>query len=131
MKQGGIIAIIVVAVAVSIIITTLADAGTYKTFSDAKDILNKPINVVGHVNKSKSINYDPAKDPNFMSFYLTDTVGYEMKVVYKDAKPADFDMATKLVLKGHATSDSTFEAKEILTKCPSKYKEGEMAAADK
>ena len=43
-----------------------------------------------------------------------------MKVVLDGAKPNNFEMAENVVAKGKVM-DNYFHAKEVLTKCPSKY----------
>ena len=43
-----------------------------------------------------------------------------MKVVLDGARPNNFEMAESVVAKGKV-KDGNFYAKEVLTKCPSKY----------
>lgn len=43
-----------------------------------------------------------------------------MRVVLDGSKPNNFEMAENIVAKGKVT-DGYFHAKEVLTKCPSKY----------
>jgi cytochrome c-type biogenesis protein CcmE len=43
-----------------------------------------------------------------------------MKVVLDGSKPNNFEMAENVVAKGKV-KDGYFYAKEVLTKCPSKY----------
>jgi len=42
------------------------------------------------------------------------------KVVFEGAKPNNFELADKIVVKGKFDGDH-FHASQILTKCPSKY----------
>jgi cytochrome c-type biogenesis protein CcmE len=41
-------------------------------------------------------------------------------------KPQDFEMSEQIVVTG-SLEDDTFQASEILMKCPSKYKDEEIA----
>jgi cytochrome c-type biogenesis protein CcmE len=40
--------------------------------------------------------------------------------VYKNAKPTDFEKSARVVMKGSMNGE-TFDCKEIVLKCPSKY----------
>ena len=51
---------------------------------------------------------------------MTDEKGNEMKVVYEGTIPNNFETAKSVVVTGKYT-DGYFHAKDILTKCPSKY----------
>ncbi|MDI6766538.1 MAG: cytochrome c maturation protein CcmE [Bacteroidota bacterium] len=54
------------------------------------------------------------------SFYMKDESGVEQKVIYGGARPNNFEIADAIVVKGKY-ENGTFNASEILTKCPSKY----------
>ena len=68
------------------------------------------------------MEYNPIQNPNYLVFYATDSLGGKTKVVYHNAKPGDLEKAERIVLKGEMANDH-FECKEILLKCPSKYKD--------
>lgn len=55
-----------------------------------------------------------------MTFMIKDEAGDTMPVVYNGMPPANIAMATMVVAVGGA-KNGTFEAEEIITKCPSKY----------
>ena len=65
---------------------------------------------------------DPINNPNYVSFYAVDSLGGETKVVYKNAMPGDLMRSERLVMTGKMQQDH-FECKDILLKCPSKYKD--------
>jgi cytochrome c-type biogenesis protein CcmE len=69
--------------------------------------------------------YDPQNDPNFFSFVMVDKEGNEQTVIYKGAKPQDFERSEQLVVKGKMNGD-VFKASEIQMKCPSKYVNDEI-----
>lgn len=128
MKKGGIIGLIVIAVAVAIMITTFGDAGSYGTFEMAKKNPEVEFNVAGQLVLEKPFDYDPIKDPNHFEFYMKDSLDNEMKVIYKDSKPTDIEKSERVVVIGKAINENEFAATKILQKCPSKYKEEELAA---
>ena len=69
--------------------------------------------------------YKPEKDPNLFSFYVTDKKGESKKVILKAAKPQDFELSEQIVVTGKMVGDE-FIAKDVLLKCPSKYKDEEI-----
>ncbi len=79
---------------------------------------HKTCQVKGSWVKNKDAKFDPAT--NTFTFYMKDENNSEMKVVLDGAKPNNFEMAENVVAKGKV-KDGYFHAKEILTKCPSKY----------
>ncbi len=70
----------------------------------------------------KEKNYEINKDHKTFSFYLQDAKGVEMKVLYNGTIPNNFESAVSVVVTGEYR-DGYFHAKDILTKCPSKYEE--------
>lgn len=79
---------------------------------------HKTCQVKGSWVKDKDSKFDP--QTNTFTFYMKDENNNEMKVVLDGAKPNNFEMAENVVAKGKVT-DGYFHAKEVLTKCPSKY----------
>ena len=133
MKISHIIALVVVAIAIGVVISTAGDASTYVTFNEAKALVaegdNGDVHVVGELVKDRAGNiemlYQPEVDPNRFEFNLVDTNRTEMRVVYGNPKPADFERSEKIVIIGNVQGD-VFRAKKILMKCPSKYTEKEV-----
>lgn len=119
MKKLHIVLLVIIAVSVGVIIAMSADYTTYANFPEAKE-KSRAVNVVGYLVKDKDLIYDPEKDPNFFSFTMTDKEGNECVVVYKGAKPQDFERSEQLVVKGKMDGD-VFRCSEISMKCPSKY----------
>ena len=119
MKKSSIIGIIVIAVAIAIIISTYSSSSTYGSFKDAQKT-ETPLQVVGHLVKTKELHYDAAKDANYFSFYMTDNKGEECKIIFTGTKPQDFERSEQIVLTGQMHG-SEFHASKILMKCPSKY----------
>lgn len=124
MKKVYIVAILMVAAAIVLLTTAAEDMSTYATF-DAAARSGGRVKIAGQLAKDKEMYYDPAKDPNYFSFYIKDTEGEERKVVLLSGKPQDFELSEQIVLTGQMKGDE-FVATDMLMKCPSKYKDEEV-----
>jgi len=100
------------------------DSSTYVDFKTAVTNSDRDYHVIGTLDKEKPMEYHPEKNANLFSFYMLDSLGYEMKVLYHNTKPQDFERSEKIVIVGRALSAQEFEATQVLLKCPSKYTEG-------
>ena len=120
MKKIHIIAIVIIAVALGVIISTISNSSTYAPFSEAMSNPDATFHVVGKVDKEKPFDYNPEINANLFGFYLIDNTGIEKKVVYNGAKPQDFERSEQIVVIGKISGDE-FHCKQILMKCPSKY----------
>ena len=79
---------------------------------------DKTVKATGSWVKDKSYEID--KVHRTFSFYMADENGNQMKVVYKGTIPNNFETAKSVVVTGQY-KDGYFHARDILTKCPSKY----------
>ncbi|HNQ13138.1 MAG TPA: cytochrome c maturation protein CcmE [Bacteroidia bacterium] len=125
MKKTHIIALIVVAVAFAIILSSLSNTSTYANFSTSAKNPGKTYHVVGKLNKDRDMIYAPEVNANLFTFFMIDNEGKESKVVYNNSKPQDFERAEQIVIVGKMVEDE-FIASEILMKCPSKYNGNEQ-----
>jgi cytochrome c-type biogenesis protein CcmE len=139
MKRIHIFGILIIAAAITIIMSTASDASVYVPFSEAQaraqDGDDTKVHVVGRLKKDAKghivgMQYDPMIDPNYFSFVLVDTNRVEQQVVYYNPKPQDFDRSEQVVITGNMQG-KTFVADKILLKCPSKYTENEVKAEGK
>ena len=55
--------------------------------------------------------------------------GTSLPVQYRGAVPDTFQGGREVVVEGHLNTEGVFEAKTILTKCPSKYEPEEIVPA--
>jgi cytochrome c-type biogenesis protein CcmE len=122
MKKIHIILLVFIAAAIAILISFLQTASTYDTVDTAMAKPGKFVHLMARLDRSKPVEYDAIKDPNYLSFTAIDTLGKSVRVVYNKPKPENFDISEKLVLQGKYM-DGLFECKTIQTKCPSKYKD--------
>lgn len=123
MKKIHIVGIIVIAVAIGVIITSLKNTTSYADFNEAVENPDKEYHVVGKLNKEKPMIYDPKINPDEFTFTLIDNKGVEKTVVLHKNKPQDFERSEQIVIIGKMKGDQ-FHANEILMKCPSKYNDG-------
>jgi len=123
MKKIHILGIVIIAVAIGAILTTLSSTSTYANFSEAAKEPDSEFHVVGKLDKEKETVYDPQTDANLFTFYMKDNAGVEKKVVLHKNKPQDFERSEQIVLIGKIEGDE-FHASDILMKCPSKYNDG-------
>lgn len=128
MKKIHIIGIVIIAVAIGAILTTLNSTSTYASFAEAEQSPDSEFHVVGKLNKDKETAYDPKTDANVFTFYMVDNAGKEKKVVLHKNKPQDFERSEQIVLIGKVSGDE-FHASDILMKCPSKYNDGKPTAS--
>ncbi|MBD3750239.1 MAG: cytochrome c maturation protein CcmE [Sphingobacteriales bacterium] len=128
MKKSSIIGMVIIAIAIGVIISTYTDSSTYGSFDDAQKT-KKELHVVGKLNKSKVMVYDPQKDANYFSFYMIDNKGKECKVEFTGTKPQDFEKSEQIVLTGEMEGNA-FHADKILMKCPSKYTQDKLETTE-
>jgi cytochrome c-type biogenesis protein CcmE len=122
MKITHIIILVLIAACIVVLISYTGDLTTYETISSAKQKEGKFVNLIAKVDKLQPIEYDAVKNPNYLSFTAKDTLGNTIKVIYHNNKPTDMEKSERIVLKGRVQGDH-FECKDILLKCPSKYKD--------
>ncbi len=129
MKKTHIVLLILVAAAVTVIVSTWADFSTYETFASAAENQGDQYHVIGELAKDKEMVYDPVKDANHFSFYVTDKNGRVNKVVFNGAKPTDIEKSEQIVMTGYMQGE-TFHCSKIQMKCPSKYEDDQIAVAN-
>jgi cytochrome c-type biogenesis protein CcmE len=133
MKKTHIFGIIVIAICVTIIMSTAGDASSYVSFKEAKELAldgqDKKIHVVGQLKKSTTgeiLGIQASEDKLSFSFVMVDDNQEEQRVFYNEPMPADFVRSEQVVVIGSYYND-VFVADQILMKCPSKYEEKEIS----
>lgn len=134
MKPTHIVAIIAIAIAIGVMISSMGSAVEYVDFTKAQEMYEKgkdtKLHIIGTLPKDASgkvvgMQYEPRLNPNLFIFEMIDSKGKQEKVYYNDAKPQDFERSEQIVVVGAYNKDKKFIAEKILMKCPSKY-EGEQ-----
>lgn len=122
MKKLHIVILVFIAAGVAVLLSFMSDLTTYDTVASASKKEGRFVHLIARLDKSEPVEYDAVKNPNYLKFTAIDTLGAKTAVVYHSPKPTDFERSERLVLKG-AMNNGQFECREILMKCPSKYKE--------
>ena len=122
MKKTHIIILIgIVSLIIGLLVFSV-DFSTYDSINSAKNKEGKFVHIIAKIDKTQPIIFDPINNPNYLSFYAVDSLGGQTKVIYHNNKPADFEKSERIVMKG-TMEKYHFECKDILLKCPSKYKD--------
>jgi len=121
MKKTHIIALLVIAVAFGVILTSLSNNSSYASFKEAGEHPGNTYHVVGKLDRNKPFEYDANVNVNLFTFYLIDRDGVERKVMLGKPKPDDFEKSDQIVVIGKAHGADAFAAADVLMKCPSKY----------
>ena len=124
MKKTHIIGLVLIALAVGVIFSSLANTGKYANFTEAFNNEGKKFTIVGWLDHEQEIIAEPTR----CTFYIKDKEDNVKKVVYDHAKPTDFERSESIVLTGFADGD-VFRATELSLKCPSKYNDVKGATA--
>lgn len=114
---GGVI--VVVFLSLTIYLLTKTNIAYENNFAKIKQT-EKTVKATGQWVKEK--NYSIDRENNKFIFFMKDDAGDEMKVVYDGTIPNNFESATSVVVTG-VYKEGYFHARDILTKCPSKYEE--------
>jgi|SRR5665647_3193654 len=122
MKTSSIIILVAIAAAIGVLLMYSVDFSTYDTIESARLKPGKYVHMIARLDKSKPLEYDAIKDPNYLSFYAVDSLGGTTKVIYRNSMPAELEQSDRIVLKGKMEGN-VFECDNILLKCPSKYKD--------
>lgn len=132
MKKIHIVMLVGIAVVIAVLISLMGDLSTYETIASARQKEGKSVTVIAKLDKSvpNPIQYDPAKNANYTSFHIVDSLGNRAKVEYYFEKPFDMEKSERIVLKGTMKGDVFQITRKdgILIKCPSKYKDDPKAA---
>jgi cytochrome c-type biogenesis protein CcmE len=118
---GGIIVVVFLS-----LMAYLFTQSSIKYENDFAKIMEKgrPVKATGKWVREKSYALDD-KNKTF-SFYMIDAKDVEMLVVYRGTVPNNFEVAQSIVVTGQY-KDGVFQARDILTKCPSKYQDKKTA----
>ncbi len=119
-----ILAGILIISAIVLLVSASGDLASYASFEDAKKS-GDLVKIVGQLDISQEMDYDPQKDPNHFTFFVIDKNGVSQKVLLRAAKPQDFELSEQIVITGKMENE-VFLAKDVLLKCPSKYKDEEI-----
>lgn len=92
----------------------------YVTFSEAREATERTVQVSGDLTGNRLSWYSDDEARRFHFFMVSPESGDSLEVVFEGVKPSAFDDATGIVAIG-TWDGARFQARQILTKCPSKY----------
>lgn len=128
MKKIHIIVLVLLAVVLAIVVSSMDGFSTYETFATAAEKPDQTIHVIGVLDTTQSQHYDPLEDANHFTFYASDKKGATHQVVFRGPKPQDFERSEQLVMTGRMV-DGVFHCDKMQMKCPSKYEEDQIVVA--
>ncbi len=123
-KKVSIVILVLIAAAMAYIISTL-DFSTYETFASAAETPGKSYVIIGKLDSTKAMEYDPIVDANRFVFYAKDKKEKTHRVIFSGTKPTDFEKSEQLVMTGYMKGDD-FYCTKIQMKCPSKYQNDQV-----
>ena len=100
MKKTHIVLLILIAAAIAVLVSYTGNLTTYETVASARQKEGTFVRLIAKVDKTQPVEFDAAKDPNYMSFTAIDTLGNTTKVIFRNSKPPDFEKSERLVLNG-------------------------------
>lgn len=120
-----IIALIVVVCTIGLLVrTAVTRASTFyvtvgQLYQEGASAENQQSTVSGSI-VGPSVKWDPGT--RLLTFAVEDqTGGRQLPVVYHGSRPDNFSNNWPVIMTGTLTSNGTFEASNLLIKCPSKY----------
>ncbi|MBX9449044.1 MAG: cytochrome c maturation protein CcmE [Taibaiella sp.] len=128
MKKIHIIILLVVAATLAVVLSSFEGFTSVQTFASAEDKPGKTFKIPAFLDTTKAIVYDRIQNPNEFSFHAVDKKGNVRKVIFKDAKPTDFERAEQLNMMGFMDGD-IFICTSMQMKCPSKYENDQFVEA--
>lgn len=120
MKRSHILGLIFIVVAVGAIISTVYNADTYSSFSQAMQQNGREVHIIGELVREVPVEERIIDNALVLHFTMKDNEGKAAQVMYFGAKPQDFEKSDQIVLVGKYVDDQ-FVASSLLLKCPSKY----------
>src|SRR5687768_14850571 len=91
MKKTHIILLVLIAASIAVLISFMGNVTTYETVASARQKEGKFVNLIARLDMKQPIEYDPVKNPNYLSFTATDTLNQTIKVIYHNTKPTDME----------------------------------------
>jgi cytochrome c-type biogenesis protein CcmE len=125
MKKTHIVLLVLIMAAIAGLISIFGDFSSYETFASAAKEPKKSYYIIGTLDTTQSMHYDPKVDANHFTFYAKDKAGNPSKVIFNGEKPRDIEKSEQIVMMGYM-DEGTFHCSRIQMKCPSKYKKDQV-----
>ncbi len=82
MKKTHIVLLVLIAAAIAVLVSYTGNLTSYETVASARQKEGTFVRLIAKVDKTQPVEYDAAKDPNYMSFTAIDTLGNTTKVIF-------------------------------------------------
>jgi len=102
----------------------------YVTFAEAREASGKSVQVTGDLTPDRRAWYGDDEARTFHFIMVEVETGDTLHVAFGGVKPSTFDEATGIVAIG-SWDGAAFRARQVLTKCPSKYEGQDPAEHEK
>ncbi len=129
MKKTHIVLLVLIMAAIAALISIFGDFSSYETFESAAREPRKSYYIIGNLDTTQAMHYDPKVDANHFTFFATDKAGNKSKVIFNGEKPRDIEKSEQIVMMGYMDGE-TFHCSRIQMKCPSKYKKDQIAVGN-
>ncbi len=96
MKRSHIIAIVIIAVAIGALVGSLSDSSTYADLDLAMANPGREYHVVGVLDRSQEVVYEPSLNASLTTFTMQDLEGRSCRVYLSKAKPQDFERSERI-----------------------------------
>ena len=121
MKPTHIVLLLAIAGGIIALFSFMGSFTQYNDIKTAKNKSGKYVQIIAELD-TNSLKWNPQTNPNLVLFDVKDSTGVA-HVTYHDSKPTDMEKSKKIVLKGRMDANGNFDCKDMLLKCPSKYKD--------
>ena len=93
MKKIHIVMLVAIAAIIAVLISMMGNLSTYETIASARQKQGKSVTVIAKLDRSvpNPIQYDPARNANFTTFHVVDSLGNKARVEYHFEKPFDME----------------------------------------
>lgn len=128
MRTLNLIIILIIAGTFALVLSSFDGFTSVQTFDSAGEKPGQVFKIPAFLDTSQEVIYDEVQNPNEFTFYAIDKKDNVRKVIFKDAKPTDFERAEQLNMTGFMDGD-VFICTSMQMKCPSKYENDEFVEA--
>jgi len=119
---GGVIILVAV---IFLVAQSISSTGAY--YMTVADLNSQNDKLVGQKIRVSGAIVQESEDWNatelMLNFHMTDETGEEVLVSFHGSRPSNFSRATEAIVEGEMTPHGTFQADNLLLKCPSRYEE--------
>lgn len=129
MKRSHIFSLVLIAALVGTFIATFTSTSRSVGFAEAAMNPGTEFKISGTLVRNEPVEYDPQNDPTTTRFVMRDREGSVRSVALIKPKPTGLENSESIDLYGSFVGE-TFEATEMLMKCPSKYNEKNHVLAE-